>query len=145
MRTPLPTSVLPKIEEEGKAGRDAWEAGDLAAAEQHFISAWNALPEPRLDFDYAQVLSSGIATFYRDTHQFDKARQWIGIMRQAYGPEPNPYPEFLAGTIAYESGDVDEAFRLFYPLYEKYGARPFEERDQKYLNFVRRRAAAPQV
>ena len=138
-RQPLAQSVTAKIEEEGKSGREAWKSGDLAKAERHFLSAWDALPEPKLEFDYAQLLSSGIAEFYRDTHQFEKAWHWIRIMRTAYGPEPNPYPEFLAGTIAFESGELDDAYGLFRPLYERYGSRPFEGRDKKYLDLVRRR------
>jgi hypothetical protein len=137
MRTSLPEPLLAKIVKEQEVGREAWEAGDLSSAEEHFMNAWNALPEPKLNFDYAQIMSSGNTVFYRDTRQFDKAWQWIGIMRKAYGPEPNPYPEFLAGTVAYESGNLDEAFRLFRPLYEKYGGRPFQERDPKYLDLVR--------
>lgn len=135
----VPEPVRAQIEEESKSGREAWASGNPDAAERHFLNAWAALPEPKLDFDYAQLLSSGLATFYRDTRQFDKARRWIEVMRQAYGPEPNVYPEFLAGTIAFESGDLDEAFRLFRPWYEQFGSRPFEGQEPKYLDLVRRR------
>lgn len=140
MTIPLSAQSLATVEEEGKKGREAWKAGDISGAEAHFLQTWNALPEPKLQQDYAQSLSRGITTFYRDTRQFEKARKWIGIVREAYGPELDPSVEFLAGTVAFESGDLTEAFRLFEPLYLKYGKRPFEERDPKYLDFTRTRS-----
>jgi hypothetical protein len=140
MKHTLPKQALAAIEEAGRLGREAWKRGNLDAAEKHFLDAWNALPEPKFDQDYAQSLSWGLATFFRDTHQYEKARQWIPTVREAYGPEPDPSVAFLAGTVAFDSGDLNEAFRLFYPLYVQYKARPFEDCDPKYLDFTRKRA-----
>ncbi|HEY3705554.1 MAG TPA: hypothetical protein VGL22_10865 [Terracidiphilus sp.] len=138
MTTQLSPEQLAVVEDEGKKGRAAWKNGDLPTAEQHFLAAWNALPEPSLEQEYAQILSRGITTFYRDTKQFEKAKKWIETTRQAYGPG-DPSVEFLAGTVAFESGDLDEAYRLFHPLYLKYADRPFEGHT-KYLDFTRNRS-----
>ncbi len=56
------------------AGRKAWEAGDLEQAERDFLASWDAIPEPRLDYDFSQSASYGIAVFYRSTGQFLKAK-----------------------------------------------------------------------
>ena len=121
-------------------GRLAWKQGDLATAEASFLDAWRAIPEPRLEYDYAQSIASGFVDFYRDTKQYDKASSWLLTVREAYGPGYNPSVEFLAAKLAFEAGDADEAFRIFDALYKQYKARPFQGDDPKYLKFYKQRA-----
>ncbi|HCD6632547.1 hypothetical protein [Pseudomonas aeruginosa] len=123
------------------AGRKAWEAGDLEQAERDFLASWDAIPEPRLDYDFSQSASYGIAVFYRSTGQFLKAKHWLEIVRKAYGPgvASEEYVSFLEATIRYECGELDEAFELFYPQFRIYGNRAFEGEDKKYLDFVKKR------
>src|SRR6218665_1381302 len=97
--TPLDPAVVEQIYARGGSGRAAWKAGDLAAAEADFLAAWALLPEPRPSQDYAQSMSGALVTFFRDTKQVDKARHWLGVMRQAYGPEDGTgYVDFVAAT-----------------------------------------------
>ena len=84
------------------------------------------LPEPKIEYDYAQSLSGGLVTFYRDTKQFEKAKEWLTVMRDAYGPGPNIYVEFLAGTVYYDAGMLDDAFAIFDTAYKKFKQRPFQ-------------------
>ncbi len=94
----------------------------------------------KIEQDYAQSLSFGLTIFYRDTRQFEKAKQWLEVVRQAYGPGPDDFVDFLAGTVAFDAGDESEAFRLFQRLYLEFGSRPFEGSDRRYLDFYRKRA-----
>jgi tetratricopeptide (TPR) repeat protein len=121
-------------------GRLAWKEGDLAAAEASFLDAWQAIPEPRAEYDYAQSLARGLVDFYRDTKQYEKASSWLPTVREVYGGGYNPSVEFLAARVAFEAGDTDEAFRIFDELYKQYKARPFEGYDSKYLKFYKQRA-----
>lgn len=138
MKKSLPPEVLATIEKEGAQGRAAWKRGDIAEAESHFLRFWDAVPEPKLDYDRAGILARGITAFYRDTRQFEKAKAWLPTVYQAYG-ETNPLPDFLAGTVYFQSGDRDRAFELFKKLYLEYGARPFQGADE-YLTFYLERA-----
>lgn len=134
MKRPLPDKVRACMEREADAGLAAWKNGDIVTAEEHFLAAWNAVPEPRLEHELVQAHAWALTTFYRDTGQYDKAQQWMKTVRMAYLPSPSL--DFLEGTVAFDCGDLDTAFRLFHPLYLEYGARPFEGRNAKYLDFT---------
>lgn len=139
---PLPPEVEEKLYEEGDLGRQAWEAGDLARAEAHFLAGWECIPEPRLEYDFAAVIAVSLTQFYRDTGQAGKAAQWLLVAREGYGPGPNPHTEFLAATVHYEAGEPELAFAIFDTLYRQYRKRPFEGEKPEYLDFYLNKAAA---
>ncbi len=120
-------------------GRAAWRRGDFEAAEKAFLGAWSTIPEPRLDYDYASSLSRGLVEFFRDTRQFDKARTWLETARKVYGAE-NPEMLWQGGILAFEAGQLDEAFGYFKKLFDAFGERPFKGYDRKYLTFYKERA-----
>jgi hypothetical protein len=141
MKNPVSAEVLAKLTGAAAQGRQAWKRGAISEAESHFLDAWNALPDPKLEQDYAQSLSWGLTTFYKGTNQFEKAKAWLDTVRRAYGPGPNDSVEFLAATVAFDAGDLEEAFRIFHVLFLKFGTRPFEGHDSKYLDFYNKRVA----
>lgn len=140
MKKPVPHQIVADIYAQGKAGREAWQRGDIQTAEDKFLGAWRQLPEPKIEYDYAQSLSRGLVTFYRDTKQFEKAKEWLTVMRDAYGPGPNDSVEFLAATVYYDAGLLDDAFAIFDTAYKQFKQRPFQGEDSKYLRFYKERA-----
>lgn len=80
-------------------------------------------------------MPSGNLVFYRDSKQFEKARQWLEVARESYGPGRNETIEFLAATLWYEMGDFDKAFEEFDRQYKAFKTRPFQGKDKKYLDF----------
>lgn len=136
----LSPEVLNAYTKAAEEGRLAWKLGAVNEAETKFLEAWNILPNPKIEQDHAQSLAWGLVEFYRDTKQFEKAKQWLRTMKEAYGPSPNAFVNFLAGTVALDAGDLDEAFALFHELFVKFGERPFEGSDRKYLDFYKNRA-----
>jgi tetratricopeptide (TPR) repeat protein len=139
MKKPVAEDIVANIRAQSAAGREAWQQGDIQKAEDKFLDAWRLLPEPKTEYDYAQSLSRGLVTFYRETKQFEKARDWLVVMRDAYGP-PNDSVEFLAATVYYDAGILDDAFAIFDTLYKKFKQRPFQGEDRKYLQFYKARA-----
>jgi hypothetical protein len=133
-----PKEVVEKIYAEGAAGRAAREAGDLGTAEAHFLNAWEALPEPKYDYDYAQSLSRGLVEFFRDTDQVEKAREWMQHTKQAYAPFSKACVTsltFLEATVDFQGGALEECFSKFDTLYQEFGKRPFQGADDKYWKF----------
>lgn len=122
------------------SGRKAWEAGNTRQAELDFLASWDAIPEPKLEYDFSQSASYGITIFYRSIGNIDAAKQWLEIVRNAYGPgiASEEYVNFLEATIRYENQEFEKAFSLFNPQYQAYGVRAFEGEDKKYLDFVRK-------
>jgi hypothetical protein len=139
MKKQLSPQILATLTKLAAEGRQAWQNGAISEAEKKFLAAWDSLPEPKTDQDYAQSLSRGLVTFYGDTKQYEKAKQWLQTVRKAYGGGSNPSVDFLAGTVAFDSGDLDGAFHLFHRLYSEFRERPFEGKDHKYLDFYRDR------
>jgi tetratricopeptide (TPR) repeat protein len=136
----VPKETVAILSEKGASGRQAWKRGDVQEAETKFLEAWDALPEPRSEYDYAQTLSRGLVTFFRDTRQYDKAKEWLSTMREAYGPGPDDFVEFTAATVYFDSGMLDDAFAIFDTQYQKFKQRPFQGEDKKYLEFYKKRA-----
>lgn len=142
MKQAVPADTESRISEKAAMGREAWKRGSIAEAEEHFLEVWELLPEPKTECDYyAQSLSRGLVTFYQETKQFEKAKHWLSVMREAYGPEPNDSVEFLAATVYFDEGNLDGAFRMFDSQFKKYRRRPFQGKDKKYLDFYLQRAA----
>ncbi|MCC2596529.1 hypothetical protein LKR43_09260 [Pusillimonas sp. MFBS29] len=132
---PLPSGAEEKLYEYGALGRQAQEAGDFDQAEKYVLACWNCIPDPKLSYDHAQSLTADLVKFYRDIGQPGKAAEWLPLARQAYGPEPDPYIEFIAATVHYEAGELDQAFELFQRLFKAYKTRPFQGEEPKYLAF----------
>jgi tetratricopeptide (TPR) repeat protein len=141
MKLDLPEAALATLKKNSKAGRDAWMNGNVTAAETHFLSAWDLIPEPKNTYDYAQSLSGGLTVFYRDTKQNEKAKKWLEIMRQMYSSSNDEHVEFTAATIYFQAGQFDLAFTIFDKQFKKFKARPFEGEDKKYLEFYKKRAS----
>jgi hypothetical protein len=136
----LPAKVEKKVSGHWEKFYSSVDEGDFPAAEAEALKAWEALPEPKLQWDYyANVIPMDLVTFYRNWGDFGKALAWLGIARETYGPGPNVSVEFVAATVAYESGDFDAAFQEFNRQYETFGKRAFEGEDPKYLAFTMKR------
>lgn len=140
-KRPLPQEIVYRLYEHGRMGREARDKGDLAEAERQFLAGWAAIPEPKLEHDYAQSWSRGMVEFFRDTKQNARAKEWLGVTREAYGPGPNVSVEFLAATVHYEADELEKAFSIFDALHREWGQRPFQGKDKKFLAFYKERRA----
>lgn len=133
----LPDDKDEEINDLYDAFTSAWESDDMVVAEKNALAAWEALPEPKLGWDYfSNVLPVSLTEFYRDTKRFDQAQIWLARARESYGPEEDISIEFLAGTVAYRAGDLDSAFDRFNHAYANFGKRPFDEEPEEYLKFT---------
>ncbi|WP_260986209.1 tetratricopeptide repeat protein [Bordetella genomosp. 13] len=139
---PLPEQVEAQFIDKAVKGRKAREAGDVDTAERYYLEAWNVIPEPRLDYDHAASTVVAMTEFYRDIGQPAKAKPWLALAREAYGPGPEVHTEFLAATVHYAASEFDQAYELFDEVYEQFRRRPFQGENPAYLEFYLDRAAA---
>lgn len=138
----LPENVDAQINAIWEQFYERWDDGKLDEAEQLGLKAWDALPEPKLSWDYyANVIPRVLTEFYRDRGQFDEAAEWLTKARVSYGPGRNVTIEFLAATIDFAKGDLDAAFEEFNRQFERFGKRAFQDEDTKYLELVLSRRA----
>ena len=119
---------------------EAKRALDNKGSEAFRIQAWDALPEPKLGWNYySNIIPRNNLLFYRDTHQFDKAVEWLAVTRDSYGPGCDEVIEFMAATLWFEMGDFDKAYDEFDRQYKAGKTRPFQGQDKKYLDFYLKR------
>jgi len=137
MKIDLSPSQVEQIEALNKQYREAKHSEDINSAEMSLLGAWAVLPNIT-DYEfYPQSLSRELVQFYRDTKQSPKAIKWLKLARVAYGPEPDPSIEFLAGTVYFTAGEFDTAFSIFDKLYKQYKERPFKGEKPDYLAFYK--------
>lgn len=140
MKIQLTDQQLSALKEYSKEGRSAWKYRDIEKAESKFLLAWSIIPEPKIDYDYAQSLSRGLVIFYRETRNYEKAKLWISIMADLHGSTSDPSVQFLTATVHFDAGEFDQAYELFQQLHANFGKRPFDGEDRKYLEFFKNRA-----
>lgn len=140
MVKPLTDQQLSSLQKYANEGRVAWKSGDIEKAESKFLNAWTCIPEPKIDYDYAQSLARGLVVFYRDTRKYESAKSWIEVMTLLYGSSSDPSVQFLAATVHFDAEEFDQAYELFRQLYASFEKRPFDGEDKKYLEFVKRRS-----
>lgn len=138
---PLPPEAEQWLDAHCAQGRQARIQGDTAEAERHFLAAWDAIPEPKLDHEYADSLSVGLTEFYRDMGRPADALPWLARAAEAYG-EDEPGVRFLAGSVHYAAAEYDAAYAVFDELFKAYRQRPFQGEHPGYLAFYHARAEA---
>lgn len=119
-----------------EAGRHAWrDLGDLAEAEREFLLAWEAIPSPKDESDWAGSFATGFLDFYIETGQPEKAVAWLPTFEELYGDDVNLH--MWQGIVHFELGEQPAAYAAFKRAHDAYGYRPFREEDQKYWKFYR--------
>jgi len=135
-RQELPPDLRQEIDSLLRQAGEAQRRNDPEQSERLRLQAWDMLPEPKLGWNFhSNIMPRNNLVFYRDTKNFDKAKAWLDITRESYGPGRDESIEFLAATLWYEMGDFDKAFEEFDRQYKAFRWRPFEGKDRKYLNF----------
>src|SRR5579859_5566234 len=56
----LPSEIEARFHASAAKGGEAWASGAVGDAESAFLEAWHAIPEPRLEYDYAQSMARGM-------------------------------------------------------------------------------------
>jgi hypothetical protein len=138
----LPADIKAVVDELLRQAGEAKRAGDIRRSEEARLSAWEALPAPKLCWEfYSNIMPRNNLIFYRDARQFEKANRWLAITRESYGPGRNEVIEFLAATLWFEMGDFDRSYDEFARQFKAGRTRPFQGQDKKYLDFYLQRAA----
>jgi len=132
----LPNDMRDQIDGLLRQAGEAARGNEPERSESLRLQAWEMLPEPKLGWDYySNIMPRNNLVFYRNTRQFDKAKHWLEVTRESYGPGRDESIEFYAATLWYEMGDFDQAFEEFDRQYKAFKKRPFEGHDKKYLDF----------
>ncbi|SRR5579871_398668 len=132
-----------QVDELFAVGEEFAGAERYADAYSSFQAAWDALPEPKDDQEFAIQILAAIA----DCHFYLRAwKQCCDAVQHAFrcgADVGNPFFRMRLGQSLYELGKEREAASWLVPVYLLEGRKPFEASDPKYLEFFRNRLKAP--
>jgi tetratricopeptide (TPR) repeat protein len=111
--------------------------------------AWELYPEPKEKWSESYNTAKYIFEGYMDIKNFDEAKKWLEKMQKvndAYRAwdENSGYDaelEFETGKYYYETGNLEEAYKMFREAVRKSGKnhyRYFGDEDTKYLEFYKK-------
>lgn len=124
-----------RLADEGDALADE---GDCRAALGRFQSAWELLPEPRLECEAAWFVLSGIGDMQFQLGEYLEARDAIMAVMKAFDAAPgNPFLRLRLGQAMFELGEEKEAASWLAGAYLSEGIAIFEDADPKYLAFIK--------
>jgi len=135
----ISTKVL-RLFNEGEAFAD--EAQDKEALDR-FQAAWDLLPEPKGEWEYALAILSAIADSHFHLGDYQECYRGMQQTLRCGGDVDNPFIQLRLGQCLFELGDLGESRNWMVPVYLMEGNEIFESEDPKYLAFVKERLSPP--
>jgi tetratricopeptide (TPR) repeat protein len=124
-----------RLSNEGDALADE---GDCRGALGRFQSAWELLPEPRIECDAAWSVLSAIGDMQFQLGEYFEARDTLMALMKAFdGATGNPFLRLRLGQALFELGEEKEAASWLAGAYLLEGISIFEDDDPKYLAFIK--------
>jgi tetratricopeptide (TPR) repeat protein len=133
---PLPPEIAEPYAAVQKMGGEFRVNGDMVRAEECFLQAWALLPEPKSGWSESMSKATGLAIFFLNTSQREKARAWIPNVIAVDPDNFFGFVHLLVGRIHYECGNKEEAIRWFQNVYDTHGRTAFREENRKYLDLI---------
>src|SRR5262249_528999 len=115
---PLPPEIAEEYYALQNEGGKYRESGDMVKAEECFMRAWGLLPEPKSGWSESRSEATGLAGFFLNTGQYQKALNWIPNIVQVNPEGYFGYIDVLVGRIYVETGQQAEAVKWFQRAYD---------------------------
>jgi hypothetical protein len=141
----LADSVHEEINRLCAAGDERASAQAFSDALSFYWMAWDALPEPKTDWEAATWILSAIGDANFRSADFVAGRDNLSHAMRCPGAIGNPFIHLRLGQCQFEIGKLDRAADELMRAYMGGGAETFADDDQKYLRFLATRAKDIQV
>ncbi len=109
------------------------KSGNTISALEKYGQAWEALPEPREQWEAATWILAAIGDVQFSLGQFDHAMASFGHALRCAGAMGNPFIHLRLGQSAYELGNMKRADDELTRAYMGAGIDIFKAEDPKYL------------
>ena len=137
-KTKLSSELEEKIDGLMDDSNEKYDEGNYEESIAILEDAWNQLPEPKGDYSESYEIVMDICETYILLENYKKAKEWSElIFNCALFRIDSGEREFLAGKVAYESGDLEKAKEWFKIANEKSDGRCFGDSDKKYKKFFK--------
>lgn len=139
----LPDDIYDQVQTLCAQGNELLDQERYDDALLRFGSAWEMLPEPRVDWNAATWILAAIGDAHFLRGDFAAMRKPLMTAMQCDGATANPFLRLRLGQCLYESGELDEAANWLAGAYLEEGSKLFDADDPKYLVFIKSKLLPP--
>jgi len=141
--TDLPDKRHDEIQRLCAEGNDLLDQRRFEDALNRFSSAWELLPQPRIEWDAANWILAAIADVHFVRHDFAAMRIPLMTAMQCEGATANPFLRLRLGQCLFELGELEEATNWLAGAFLSEGKKIFAEDDPKYVAFIKSKLSSP--
>jgi hypothetical protein len=141
--TELPDKLHEEIQRLCAEGNDLLDQRRYKVALNRFSSAWELLPQPRIEWDAANWILAAIADVHFLRHDFAAMRIPLMTAMQCDEAAANPFLRLRLGQCFFELGEQDESANWLAGAFLQEGTKAFAEDDPKYLAFIKSKLSPP--
>lgn len=123
-------------------GNEFHDDKKYAEALEQYRQAWQALPEPKFESEFANWIAACMYSAYFDLEDYDEAKKWGETTLRTRESDIDTAPSIDLGMVCYELNQFDEAYKYFNDAYNYGKERTFQDRPKKYLKFYLRKRAS---
>ncbi|WP_367071087.1 hypothetical protein [Enterobacter roggenkampii] len=120
-------------------GNEFHDNQKYAEALEQYQKAWQALPEPKFESEFANWISACMYSAYFDLADYAEAKKWGETTLRTRGSDIDTAPLIALGMVCYELNQFEEAYKYFNDAYNYGKERAFQDRPKKYLEFYLRK------
>jgi len=120
--------------------RDCFQKKDFDGFVNWQLEKWNAIPEPKEEWEESFRVAKVLITFYSKHHvNFEEANKWLAklaFLDEKQQQHPGEL-SLMTGKIRFEEKKYDEALQAFKTAYIESEGHCFGSGDDVYLDFYR--------
>jgi tetratricopeptide (TPR) repeat protein len=139
----LPDALYQKITAVCKRGDGLAEREEFTTALENYWSAWDMLPEPKMDWDAATWILAAVGDANFLSGDFVAGKDNLATAMHCPDAIGNPFLHLRLGQCLFELGNLDRAVDEFSRAYAVGGAEIFSEEHAKYFEYLKTRIDEP--
>ncbi len=119
-------------------GDTATDKKDFSSAIEFYKKSWDAIPEPKRDWDLSHWVMSCIGGGYYEAGDYHHAIEYLEQALTCYRGDVDSEINFSLGQAYFDKGDVEKSTTYFQKAWDLSEGRAFEDEDPKYLSFLKK-------
>lgn len=119
----LPQALVNRIQKVVDNASDEMASENYAAGLKLFEKAWEMLPEPKVNWDYAVSLLGDLCQAHIEAGMLTKAKKWHSLLLKSPYTDIDVQPFALGAEIYFGLGKLEDALQLLGILEKMGGAR----------------------
>lgn len=119
-------------------GDEAIERDDFDGAVSFYKKAWDAIPEPKKEWELAHWVMSCIGGVYYDKGDFNHAIEYLEQALTCYRGDVDSEINFSLGRTYFDKDEAESAKDYLQKAWDLSEGRAFKDEDPKYVSFLKK-------